>query len=413
MRGRSTTRMYKFMHFSDTHLGRKKPSEISQERAESSIAALEHCVQKAIEEDVDFIIHAGDVFDTVYPWHSVIEKAQKALEPLQDEQVPMYVIRGNHDRSYGRDRNVKGLAIDHLENDCIKLIDPSPKEFNEEGFIDHDENIRVHGLGYYSKKTPEVLEDFEPENGRFNILLLHDFIDGVTRTYSDDVAKAKEIAEKDLDYVAIGHDHQPNPGTRINGTVFAATGGTIDYDFNTTEFEKCYNIVKVDEDHEVDLETREIPQELELRNVMISMEDAAIDPIRRRVEQMRNGSKMALKIRITGTAEGDPSEIPTQEIERSIEEEFEEILMAEMILDLKIEEYNDEEEVMDQKFSLEEYLDENLPDNEAESMAELHELADAMMANDENLTPSGFNLDKEARQDLQKKAERQLFGDQD
>lgn len=404
---------YRFMHFGDTHLGRKQPSKISQERVDSSIKALEHCVEKAVKEDVDFIVHAGDVFDTVYPWHSVIERAQKALKPLEKSQTPMYVIRGNHDRSYGRGRTLKGLAIDHLENEYFKLIDPSPEEFNQNGFIDHDENIRIHGLGYHSKKTPEILEEFEPENDKFNILLLHDFVDGVTRKYSDNVAKAKDIAEKDIQYVAIGHDHQPNPGTRINNTVFAATGGTIDYDFNTTSFGKCYNIVEVDEDGKVETETREIPQELELRNMTVLMENAELNPIRKRIQQIRNGNKLALKIRVKGTVgETDPSEIPTHEIAQNIEREFDEVVMAEVLLDLRINEYEEEDKKDAQTFSIERYLKENFEDKETvEEILELHEKADAMLANDENMTPTGFNLKKGARQNLQQKVEEKLFGE--
>ena len=68
--------MYKFIHFSDTHVGRKSPTEVSKERVESSIEALEFCVVKAVEEDVDFVVHSGDFFDTVYPWHTVIDAAR-------------------------------------------------------------------------------------------------------------------------------------------------------------------------------------------------------------------------------------------------------------------------------------------------------------------------------------------------
>jgi len=74
--------MYKVLHCGDTHLGRKQPSKINKKRVESSIQALDHCVQRAVEEDVDFIVHAGDVFDTVYPWHSVIDAAKEKLETV-------------------------------------------------------------------------------------------------------------------------------------------------------------------------------------------------------------------------------------------------------------------------------------------------------------------------------------------
>lgn len=407
--------MYKFMHFGDTHLGRKHPSKISKRRVESSIQALEHCVQKAVEEDVDFIVHAGDVFDTVYPWHSVINAAKEKLKPLQDKEIPMYVIRGNHDRSYGQGRTLKGLAIEHLENDYFHLIDPSPNEFknSEPGYIDYDENIRIYGLGYHANKTPSILREFEPSEDKFNILLLHDFVDGVTRKYSENVAKADQIAEENTDYVAIGHDHQPNPEEKIQGTTFAATGGTIDYDFNTTEFEKNYNIVKVDPESGIEsLRTEKVPQKLELRRLNIPVENAEVDHIKEKVQDIsKENVDIALKISIEGkTKDTDPSNIPTHEIGKELEEEMEHVVMAEILLNLEIEGY-EAKEGDEETFNIEEYLEENLSENEelSNDLQGLHARTTTMLADDENLTGSGFNLKKESRQNLKEEVTEALF----
>lgn len=407
--------MYKVLHCGDTHLGRKQPSKINKKRVESSIQALDHCVQRAVEEDVDFIVHAGDVFDTVYPWHSVIDAAKEKLKPLEENEIPMYCIRGNHDRSYGQGRTLKGLAIEHLENEYFHLIDPSPNEFqdHEGGYVDHDDNIRIYGLGYHSNKTPSILREFEPEGDKFNFLLLHDFVDGVTRSYSDNVSKADQIAEKDLDYVAIGHDHQPNTEKEINGTTFAATGGTIDYDFNTTEFGKHCNILKIDPENGIEkLRTEDVPQILELRRLKISIEDAEIDPIRKRIEEIsKDGVDLALKISIEGKAEEtDPSNIPTHEIGQQLEEEFENVVMAELILNLEIEGY-EAEEGDGETFSITEYLEKNFSDNEelSNNLQSLHNQTNAALADDQNLTPSGFDLNKESRQNLKKEVKEALF----
>jgi exonuclease SbcD len=407
--------MYKVLHCGDTHLGRKQPSKINKKRVESSIQALDHCIRKAVEEDVDFVIHAGDVFDTVYPWHSVIDAAKEKLKPLEENGIPMYVIRGNHDRSYGQGRTLKGVAIEHLENEYVHLIDPSPNEFqgHEGGYIDHDENIRIYGLGYHSNKTPSLLREFEPQGDKFNILLLHDFVDGVTRSYSDNVSKADHIAEKDLDYVAIGHDHQPNPRKEINNTTFAATGGTIDYDFNTTEFGKHYNILEIDPENGIEnLTTEDVPQKLELRRLKISIENAEINAIRNRIEEIsKEGVELALKISIEGKAEEtDPSSIPTHEIGQQLEEELDNVVMAELILNLEIEGYEAEEGDRE-TFNIAEYLEKNFSDNEdlSNNLQNLHTHTTSILADDQNLTSSGFNLNKDSRQNLKEEVKEALF----
>lgn len=400
--------MYKVLHFGDSHLGRKHPSQIRKERVQSTIKAFRYCVDQAIEEDVDFIIHAGDVFDTVYPWHTVIDAAKKDLEKLEKHEIPMYVIRGNHDRSFGQGRTLKGIAIEHLESEWVNLIDPQGAEFPENSYIDHDENIRIYGLGYHANKTAQILEDFSPENDKFNFLLLHDFIDGVTRSYSENTAKADNIAGKNVDYVAIGHDHQPNQEERIGSTVFAATGGTVDYDFNTTQFEKGYNILRIDaEEKEIDVEKNSVPQELELKKKVFKLENSK-DEIREKIrEEVDDGKKYAFKIKIIGETDS-ATDIPTQQISEEVEK-IESIILAETILDVQLEGM-DEYDNNGEKFNIEEFLEEHLQNNKVEEeLQTLHSEADGMLSNEENLTSTGFSLKKEGRQDLRKKIRRELF----
>lgn len=400
--------MYKILHFGDSHLGRKHPSKISKERVQSSIQAFRYCINQAVEQEVDFVIHAGDVFDTVYPWHTVIESAKKELGKLEDAEIPMYCIRGNHDRSFGQGRSLKGLAIEHLTSDYIQLIDPQAAEFPKNGFIEHDENIRIYGLGYHASRTPEILRDFKPENDKFNFLLLHDFIDGVTRSYSENNAKADMITGKDLDYVAIGHDHQPTPEQRIGSTVFAATGGTVDYDFNTTHFGKTYNILEVDtESKEVEVENHEVPQQLELVKENFTLEDSREDILRDVRERMEEDKNYAFKLKISGKADTE-TEVPSQEISEEVEE-LDRVLLAETILDIKLDDL-DEYESDSEKFNIHEYLDKHLQNNSAQKeVVELHEKTEDMLANEENLTRSGFSLGKDAKRDLRSEVEKKLF----
>lgn len=401
--------MYKVLHFGDSHLGRKHPSKISKERVQSSIKAFRYCIEKAVEEDVDFVIHAGDVFDTVYPWHTVIESAKKELEKLENADIPMYCIRGNHDRSFGQGRSLKGLAIEHLTSENVRLIDPQAAEFPENAYIDHDENIRIYGLGYHASRTQEILRDFEPESGKFNFLLLHDFIDGVTRSYSENTAKSDMIAGKDVQYVAIGHDHQPNPEQRIGSTLFSATGGTVDYDFNTTNFGKTYNILEVDiEAEEVELENREIPQDLELIKENFTVEDTQEEIIEAIKDRIEDGKKYAFKLKISGKADSE-TEIPSQEISERVEE-IENILLAETLLNIKVDGMDEYESESD-KFNIHEYLEKHLQNNSVEKeVIELHEKTEDKLGNEENLTRSGFSLGKDARRDLRSSVEEKLFG---
>ena len=402
--------MYKVLHFGDTHLGRKHPSKISKKRVESSIKAFRHVIQKAIQEDVDFVIHAGDVFDTVYPWHTVIESAKRELQNLEEAEIPLYCIRGNHDRSFGQGRSLKGLAIEHLTSEYVHLIDPQASEFPQNGYIDHDEKIRIYGLGYHASRTQEILRGFTPENNKFNILLMHDFVEGVTRSYSNSIPKADMIAEKDLQYVAIGHDHEPNPEQVVNSTTFSATGGTVDYDFNTTNFRKTFNILEINEENqEIQVDNHKVPQELELRKKKFKVGHSP-QQIRNKIEdEVQEDKEYAYKIKIKGEISSD-QEIQTQKIADEVEK-INQVVLADTLLDVN----TDEVEIAENKgegFNIHEYLEENLQKNKLdENFIQMHERAENMLSNEENLTRSGFSLQKQARKDLRKKIDNQIFGD--
>lgn len=383
---------FKFMHFGDTHLGRKHPNPLKKQRVETGLRAFDHCIQTAVEEDVDFIIHAGDFFDRVYPWHSVIEAARKKLQPLKEKEIPMYVIRGNHDRSFGQDRMLKGIAVEHLENEYVNLIDPQPGDFGKDPVEIEEANI--YGLGYQSDSASGILDGVSPGKG-FNILVMHDFVDGVTRKFSEKVPSADDIASKNWTYVAIGHDHQPVPQKHVNDTLFAATGGITDYDYNREEFGKKLNIVTVD-DGELDIDTRDIPQELELR--MVDAENR--EELVRKIQELNPDEKLAVK------ASMKADDIGTKEIEEDIQESFGYVERLDIIVEVtqeELEEYDTESE----EFSVNSYLDSAL--DEPEDFQQLHTETEELMRNEENMTSSGFKLRKNAREDLRDRVDEVLF----
>ena len=62
--------MVKFVHFGDTHLGRRNFK--LEEREKDFENAFKQVIDFAIREKVDFVIHSGDVFDTGRPRYKVV-----------------------------------------------------------------------------------------------------------------------------------------------------------------------------------------------------------------------------------------------------------------------------------------------------------------------------------------------------
>ena len=85
----------KFLHTSDWHLGARL-GEYS--RLEEQRAVLAEIRGIAVSEEVDFVIIAGDIFDTFNPSSEAVELLYRELKLLaSDGNRPVIVIAGNHD----------------------------------------------------------------------------------------------------------------------------------------------------------------------------------------------------------------------------------------------------------------------------------------------------------------------------
>ena len=88
--------MLTFIHTSDWHLGQTnrrlgpRAGDFSQWRLDAARRVFE----LAAEKKVDFVVVAGDVFDSDTPSPATM---QAAVEILRDAPVPTYIISGNHD----------------------------------------------------------------------------------------------------------------------------------------------------------------------------------------------------------------------------------------------------------------------------------------------------------------------------
>lgn len=84
----------------DTHLGiaRRfwKPPE-GWTRAEDHLAAMARALAPALREEVDLVVHAGDVFDRSRPPPEAVARGLALLREAA-RRVPVVVLAGNHDR---------------------------------------------------------------------------------------------------------------------------------------------------------------------------------------------------------------------------------------------------------------------------------------------------------------------------
>ncbi|MDP6138772.1 MAG: DNA repair exonuclease, partial [Candidatus Woesearchaeota archaeon] len=85
----------KFAHLADCHIGSWRDPKLK----DISTIAFQKAIDKCMEENVDFILISGDLFNTSLPRIDNLKKVVSILKQLKDKNIPVYIIPGSHDYS--------------------------------------------------------------------------------------------------------------------------------------------------------------------------------------------------------------------------------------------------------------------------------------------------------------------------
>lgn len=223
----------KLYHAADIHLGRRR---LDGRLPDGDFAtAFDQIVSRAIADEADLFLLAGDLFDRpqVEPPH--LGQALTILRRLKEAGIPVVAIEGNHDKAFVHSE--QPTWVHHLaEEDHLILLQP---RFGPDGAIlekwDAESKtgawiefggIRFVGAGYLGAATPnkvrQIVTAMDAEVT--NVLLLHagpDYFVGEGGGFS--TADLQQLREKTC-YLALGHIHKPmqhdgwacNPGSPEN-----------------------------------------------------------------------------------------------------------------------------------------------------------------------------------------------------
>lgn len=243
-----TTRI---LHVSDTHLGNRQYG--SDTRRADFADAFEQAIHYAIDEDVNAVIHTGDLFDSRDPRLPDLNRCIDILELLDDAGIPFYGIVGNHERK------MDAQYLDLIrKTGTAERLDKSPTMINDE--------VALYGIDAVTKPAWHA-EDFtleEPPTDAFTILCMHELLHPpVPELFADhpldDVLDRVNI---NLDALALG-DYHETVSTVERGTTVWYAGSTercaIDEDDPRT-----VSLLKIEDGEltrrERELDTREFHQ---------------------------------------------------------------------------------------------------------------------------------------------------------
>lgn len=199
--------MIRFIHCADVHLGRAIAahgdvnSHFVEKMRQAAYTSFERIIDKAIEEEVDFVLISGDVYD--HEQRSIKGEwfVKKQGERLHAKNIPLFIIHGNHDPLGDRLKNENLPENIHVFSSTVESIPLETKS---------GERVYIYGFSYPKKafyENPVHLYHRKQDTTAFHIAMLH----GQEKMQHDHDPYApfsvKELQEKDFDYWALGHIH--------------------------------------------------------------------------------------------------------------------------------------------------------------------------------------------------------------
>lgn len=196
--------MIRFIHTGDLHLGLQFKNvsfdpDTANERRLELWNTFQRIVDKAIEDEVDFLFIAGDLFEEKYFTLADIKRVRDTLGKA--ENINIVIVAGNHDTL-----NRKSLytMVDWPEN--ITIFTPvglRKKEFP-------DKNTCIYGYSWdRGENTKDIFSDFKGvEKGKVNILIIHGDIFDKESPYLP--LDKNYLDQLGFDYIGLGHIHKPN-----------------------------------------------------------------------------------------------------------------------------------------------------------------------------------------------------------
>ncbi|MDI9437875.1 MAG: DNA repair exonuclease [Euryarchaeota archaeon] len=255
--------MYKFAHLADCHLGAQKYPELK----ELEIKAFKNCLDTCVEEKVDFIIIAGDLFHSNLPDMGIVKEAVAKLKEVNEKGIPIYINYGSHDFSPNETSIIdviteSGLLIKLFDGYVLK--DEKGDEKLELNFkVDKKTSAKLAGISgrkmgiedtYFKMLDKKSLEN---EDG-FKIFVFHTSIKNLLPDFLSKMDGIDiKLLPKNFDYYAGGHIHKrvcesiDDYGIiTYSGPIFA--GYPKDLEISARGEERGFYIIKFDEKvHEV------------------------------------------------------------------------------------------------------------------------------------------------------------------
>ncbi len=225
----------KFAHIADAHLGAfsKNPK-----LRDLNLRAFEIAMEKCVEEDVDFILLAGDLFHNPIPDMDIVKRSVEIMRRAVDSGIRIYAVYGSHDFSPGTASLLDVLSSTGLFRKVVRMERNGDKIILRE--LRDESGVSIVGMsGLPSSAEVKYFEHVDREYLKGipspKIFMFHTTIAELKPAYiSDKSAVPKSLLPGGFDYYAGGHLHErilsEKDGAPLvyPGALFGATYNDLD-----------------------------------------------------------------------------------------------------------------------------------------------------------------------------------------
>ncbi len=200
--------MLKLLHTADIHLGAKfiglgEKGRLQREQVRESFKKI---VSLALDEHVDIVLVAGDLFDTNQQSQRNIDLVIEQLNRISSSNIPVCLIPGTHDcydsgsiyEKFDFEKSCPNLTIFKGEN----------WEYKEFPALD----LTVYGRPNLSNRsyTSPLSCLSRLTQTKYHVALVHGSLNIPGQIAEDDhVFSLEQIRESGMQYIALGHWHRP------------------------------------------------------------------------------------------------------------------------------------------------------------------------------------------------------------
>ena len=186
----------KIIHCADLHLDSKMETNFTREQAEERryeiLTTFENMVDYAVENQIQVIIIAGDMFDTAQNQQKTIKN--RVLDKIKEaKEVDFLYLQGNHDN----DNFFKEMA-DRPVN--LKLFKNQWSGYRYGGIV-------ITGIEFDGSQDSQIYSGLLLNENDFNIVVLHGQISKYGEERKVETINLNVLQNKYIDYLALGHIH--------------------------------------------------------------------------------------------------------------------------------------------------------------------------------------------------------------